>query len=87
MTSSDSNGRQASAVLVRFDGNRLVLGPDDGREISVDMERVSWLRWLREADASARANWALEPGGYAVYWPDLDDGVEVRHLLAGSLVA
>jgi hypothetical protein len=28
-----------------------------------------------------RANWKLEPGGYAIYWEDLDDGIEVCHLL------
>ena len=28
-----------------------------------------------------RQNWSLEPGGYAIYWEDLDDGLEVAHLL------
>jgi hypothetical protein len=27
------------------------------------------------------ANWTLEPGGYAIYWEDLDDGLEVCHIL------
>ena len=44
--------------------------------------RIEWLRWLYEATPEQCANWSLEPGGYAVYWDDLDDGVEVCHLLA-----
>jgi len=35
----------------------------------------------RQGHARQRANWSLEPGGYAIYWPDLDDGIEVCHLL------
>lgn len=39
-------------------------------------------QWLDEATPEQRPNWSLEPGGYAVYWDDLDDGGEVCHLLA-----
>lgn len=27
-------------------------------------------------------NGSLEPDGYAIYWEDLDDGIEVCHILA-----
>jgi hypothetical protein len=29
-------------------------------------------------------HWSLEPRGFAIYWPDLDDGIEVAHLLSGQ---
>jgi len=73
---------QVAATRVRFDENKLCVSLDDGREIVLPMDRIEWLRWLYEATSEQRANWSLEPGGYAVYWADLDDGVEVCHLLA-----
>ncbi len=45
------------------------------------MDRIAWLDWLLKATPEQRANWSLEPGGFAIYWEDLDDGVEVAHLL------
>jgi len=38
-------------------------------------------------DAEQRANWSLEPGGFAIYWNDLDDGIEICHLLGMQPVA
>ena len=73
---------QVAATRVRFDENKLCVSLDDGREIALPMDRIEWLRWLYEATPEQRANWSLEPGGYTVYWDDLDDGVEVCHLLA-----
>ena len=58
----------------------------DGRVIVTRLANIPWLRWLREASDEPRSHWSLEPGGSAVYWEDLDDGVEVRHLLALSLL-
>jgi hypothetical protein len=37
--------------------------------------------WLAEATPEQRANWSLEPGGFAIYWEDLDDGIELCHIL------
>jgi hypothetical protein len=42
---------------------------------------VPWLKWLAKATPKQRANWTIEPGGFAIYWSDLDDGIEVCHLL------
>lgn len=28
-----------------------------------------------------RTRWSLEPGGFAIYWEELDDGIEVSRLL------
>jgi hypothetical protein len=66
---------------VRFSNGTLRVHLDDGRQISLPLADVPWLKWLAKATPKQRANWKLEPGGYAVYWEDLDDGIEVCHLL------
>jgi hypothetical protein len=66
---------------VSFAGDRLCIELSDGRELSVPYKRISWLKWLAKATPRQRAEWSLEPGGYAIYWQQLDDGVEICHLL------
>jgi len=73
---------QVSATNVTFDGNILILSLSDGRKISLPIDRIEWLEWLAKATPDQQANWSLEPGGFAVYWEDLDDGIEVCHVLA-----
>ena len=75
-------GEQVSATNVTFDGNILILSLSDGRKISLPIDRIEWLEWLAKATPDQQSNWSLEPGGFAVYWEDLDDGVEVCHVLA-----
>ena len=58
----------------------------DGRVVEIGLDRP-WLRWLRDAADAQRRGWRREPGGFALYWDDLDDGVEVRHLLSLTPVA
>jgi hypothetical protein len=72
---------QVRAKSARITASTLHVRLDDGREISVPFTEVSWLKWLANATSKQRANWTLEPGGFAIYWPDLDDGIEVCHLL------
>lgn len=78
-TSSPDSEVRATGVEVSRDSLRIELS--DGRVIETRIAKVPWLRWLQEASEEARANWSLEPGGFAIFWEDLDDGVEVRHLL------
>lgn len=78
---------KVSATGVQVSKDLLRIELSDGRAIEMRLSRVPWLRWLREASDEARSHWSLEPGGFAVYWNDLDDGVEVRHLLALSPLA
>ena len=80
-TSTPDATAQVHATGVRFSGNQLCVSVSDGREIIVPIERVEWLSWLAAATPAQRANWSLEPGGFAIYWNDLDDGVEICHLL------
>ena len=72
---------QVGATGIRFSDNVLHVSLSDDREISVPLERVEWLDWLVKATPEQRSNWTLEPGGDAIYWEDLDDGIEVCHLL------
>jgi hypothetical protein len=83
MLTSESKvlSEQVSATKVRFQGSMLYVSLSDGREISLPMDRIEWLAWLAAATPEQRTNWSLEPGGYAIYWEDLDDGIEVCHLL------
>ncbi len=73
--------QQVTATGVRFTENVLQVSLSDGREISVPINRVEWLDWLVKATPKQRAKWSLEPGGFAIYWEELDDGIEICHLL------
>jgi hypothetical protein len=66
---------------VSFAGDRLCIELSDGRELIVPYKKIPWLKWLARATPRQRAGWSLEPGGYAIYWEQLDDGVEICHLL------
>lgn len=72
---------QVGATAVRFVENILFVSLSDGREISLTMERIEWLHWLMKATPQQRSQRSIEPGGFAIHWDELDDGIEVRHLL------
>ncbi len=77
--------RKAQTVFatgVRFDNNMLYVSLNDHREICLPVDRIDWLYWLAKATPEQRANWSLESGGFAIYWDDLDDGIEVCHILS-----
>ncbi len=67
---------------VRFEGNVLHILLSDGREISLPIDQMEWLKWLANATPEQRSKWTIEPGGFAVYWEELDDGLEIEHLLS-----
>jgi len=81
ITLTDKSRGQVRARSAHLTASILRVCLDDGREIRVPFTEVSWLHWLAKATPKQRANWSLEPGGFALYWPDLDDGIEVCHLL------
>jgi len=76
---------KATAVVqardVSFVEDHLCIALSDGRALSVPCKKIPWLKWLAKATPKQRADWSLEPGGYAIYWQQLDDGVEIGHLL------
>jgi hypothetical protein len=87
LTSASSITEEVGAASVRFVGEQLGVTLSDGREISLPMNRVPWLSWLARATPEQRANWSIEPGGFAIYWNDLDNGIEICHLLSMQPVA
>lgn len=80
LTSPDKKSVAASSV--RFSNNILYILLSDGREIGVPLDTISWLAWLHNATEEQRATWSIEPGGFAVYWEALDDGIELSHILS-----
>ncbi len=72
---------QVAATEVRFVKNILYILLSDGREVSLPIDQIEWLDWLAKATPEQQANWSLEPGGYAIYWQDMDDGLEIYHIL------
>jgi hypothetical protein len=73
-----------TATGVRFTDSMVYVALSDGREIGVPLSRFSW---LEQASPKQRARWSVEPHGYAVWWDDLDDGIEVCHLLDMQMMA
>jgi hypothetical protein len=49
----------------------------DDREIGLPLSRFPW---LARATPTQRRKRHIEPRGIAIYWDDLDDGIEVEHL-------
>ncbi len=73
---------EVTAIDVEVSAESLRVHLSDGRIVETAFGDVPWLRWLRDASDDSRSRWSLEPGGFAVFWEALDDGVEVRHLLS-----
>ncbi|MDI6793091.1 MAG: DUF2442 domain-containing protein [bacterium] len=86
LTLTNKVTEQARATGVHFVGNMLYVPLSDGREINVPMDRVEWLNWLEKATPEQQSKWSIEPGGFAIYWEELDDGIEVCHLLEMQLL-
>ncbi len=81
LTSANSVTEDVKATDVCFNGNILHISLSDGREISLPIDQIEWLQWLAKATPEQRQKWSIEPGGFAIYWEELDDGIEVCHLL------
>jgi len=82
ITSTISIETQVEAKDLRFESNTLRILLSDGREISLPIDQMDWLKWLAQAAPEQRVKWTIEPGGFAIYWDELDDGIEIEHLLS-----
>src|SRR3954447_10490153 len=71
---------RGAAAGLRFDGDRLVVQLDDGREVSVPLARYPS---LRDAAPAQRAAWELIGPGKGFHWEDLDLDLSVEGLLRG----
>jgi hypothetical protein len=81
LTSADEIAHEVAATGVHFVADRLLISLSDGREVSVPIGELEWLDWLAKATPEQRATWTIEPRGFAIYWEELDDGIEISHLL------
>lgn len=81
MSISGNKVAEVTARGVRFANRIIYIELSDDREIGLPLDKIKWLKWLAQATPAQQSHWTVEPGGYAVYWPDLDDGIEVAHLL------
>jgi len=52
----------------------------DARRVSAPLE---WFPRLLQATPAQRANWTLIGQGVGIHWPDVDEDISVRSLLAG----
>jgi len=57
-----------------------VVDLNDGRTLSAPL---AWYPRLLHATARERRKWRLVGGGEGIHWPDLDEDVSVKGLLAG----
>jgi hypothetical protein len=71
---------KARAIDVSVGRQALTVTLADGRVLVVPLE---WFPRLVHATAAERKRWQLHGKGEAIWWDDLDDGVEVAHLLVG----
>lgn len=81
-TSPNKTVQYVAITHVYFHQNTLAIVLNDGRELLLHLDQIDWLKWLATATPKQRDSWSLEPGGFAVYWEDLDDGIEVDHVLS-----
>ncbi len=72
--------RQARAENVKVTDEELIVDLDDGRTIIVSL---AWFPRLLHGTPEERAHWRLIGDGEGIHWPDLDEDIEVRHLLLG----
>jgi len=66
---------------VEIDDASLTVDLMDGRRISVP---IAWFPRLLGATAEQRANWRVSGAGYGLHWPDLDEDLSTRGLLAST---
>ncbi len=73
-------GRSARATDVAVSDEAVTFELDDGRTIAAPL---GWFPRLIEGTATERANWRLVGRGLVVNWPDLDEDIEVQHVVLG----
>lgn len=70
----------ADAVDVAFTDDELTVTLADGRRVSAPLE---WFPRLLKATPAQRAKWSLIGKGIGIHWPEVDEDISVRSLLAG----
>jgi hypothetical protein len=76
--STHNQDENDQVVVVEFRDNKVYLTLADGRVIGNSLD---WYPWLAAATPEQRAN--VEMYILSVYWPELDDGLDVAEMLKG----
>ena len=67
-------------VSVSTDADKIMAVMSDGREVSIP---VAWFPKLMNATAQERSKMEISPGGYGIYWPEIDEDVSVKAFVDG----
>ena len=70
----------SNAVKVAVSEVSLSVDLEDGRSVSV---QLAWYPRLVDATQAERDSWALIAKGEGIHWPDLDEDLSVRGMIAG----
>ena len=73
--------RMVRIAQVAFTEGTLIIRLNDGRALHLEMAHYPWLRWLWQASLEQRSQWTIVPSGGGVWWSELDEGIELQHLL------
>jgi Protein of unknown function (DUF2442) len=76
-----ANKVSSDVIDVQVSDTELVLRLSDGRTVSAPL---AWFPRLLHGPAEQRNNWRLIGKGVGIHWPDLDEDISVRSLLATS---
>jgi hypothetical protein len=68
----------ALAKSVRFTAGRMNVMLDDGREISIPLDRFPR---LQQASPAQRRKWQISAFGTGIRWPDIDEDIGVAGIL------
>ncbi len=80
MSSSTTEIPVVRAEDVTLTGDALAVELSDGRSISVPL---AWYPRLMHGTPEERSHWRLIGGGTGIHWPELDEDISVKNLLAG----
>jgi hypothetical protein len=72
--------REVFAASVTFSEDSFTVHLDDGRSLSTPL---TWFPRLLHGTAEERVNYELIGAGEGIHWPDLDEDISVKGLLAG----
>ena len=81
MNSSTVETQLPQATDANISDDVLAVNLSDGRMISVP---VAWYPRLSHGTSVERNHWRLIGNGRGIHWPDLDEDISVKNLLAGQ---
>lgn len=77
---SESPQKSTSAVGITFTDLQFTVALKDGRYLTIPLW---WYPRLERATRAERKNWKPLGSGVVIQWPDLDEFIEVNHLVHG----